>query len=72
MDPVFFYFIILLNIACRLYLINRHVGDLGNVTAGENGVAEINITDKLISLTGANSIIGRTVVVSINTVYNKQ
>merc|ERR1711976_1109857 len=41
----------------------RHAGDLGNVTAGDNGVAEINITDKLITLTGPNSIIGRTVVV---------
>ncbi|XP_041351834.1 superoxide dismutase [Cu-Zn]-like [Gigantopelta aegis] len=41
----------------------RHVGDLGNAVAEENGVAEINRTDKLISLTGANSIIGRTIVV---------
>jgi len=41
----------------------RHVGDLGNVQAGADGVAKINITDKLISLAGAHSIIGRTVVV---------
>jgi len=41
----------------------RHVGDLGNVTAGEDGVAKVNITDKLIQLTGEKSIIGRTVVV---------
>jgi len=41
----------------------RHVGDLGNVQAGADGVAKINITDKQISLDGAHSIIGRTVVV---------
>lgn len=41
----------------------RHVGDLGNVEADANGVAKINITDSLISLNGANSILGRTVVV---------
>lgn len=41
----------------------RHVGDLGNVEAGADGVAKIQISDKLISLTGPNSIIGRTVVV---------
>ena len=43
---------------------DRHVGDLGNVTAGDNGVAKVNITDKVISLTGPNNIIGRTLVVS--------
>ena len=42
----------------------RHVGDLGNVTAGDDGVANINITDSRISLSGATSVIGRTVVVS--------
>ncbi|CAG9772496.1 unnamed protein product [Ceutorhynchus assimilis] len=41
----------------------RHVGDLGNVTANAEGVAKINISDKLISLCGCNSIIGRTIVV---------
>ncbi|CAG0913939.1 unnamed protein product [Notodromas monacha] len=41
----------------------RHVGDLGNVVAGSDGVAKIEITDKVISLTGKNSIIGRTMVV---------
>jgi len=29
----------------------RHYGDLGNITV-KNGVAEINITDKLVTLTG--------------------
>ncbi|XP_033215059.1 superoxide dismutase [Cu-Zn] [Belonocnema kinseyi] len=41
----------------------RHVGDLGNVEAGDNGVAKVNITDKQIQLKGANNIIGRTLVV---------
>uniref|UniRef100_A0A2P1H680 Superoxide dismutase [Cu-Zn] n=2 Tax=Diplodon chilensis TaxID=149536 RepID=A0A2P1H680_9BIVA len=41
----------------------RHAGDLGNVVAGDSGVAPVNIKDKMISLTGPNSIIGRTVVV---------
>ena len=41
---------------------SRHAGDLGNVTA-EGGAAKINITDQMISLTGENSVIGRTVVV---------
>ncbi|KAI5099854.1 superoxide dismutase [Cu-Zn], partial [Silurus meridionalis] len=42
---------------------NRHVGDLGNVTAGSDGVAHISIVDKHLSLTGAYSIIGRTMVI---------
>uniref|UniRef100_A0A3P9I9P5 Superoxide dismutase [Cu-Zn] n=1 Tax=Oryzias latipes TaxID=8090 RepID=A0A3P9I9P5_ORYLA len=41
----------------------RHVGDLGNVTAGDDNVAKIDITDKLIRLSGPDSIVGRTVVV---------
>ncbi|KAF6999552.1 hypothetical protein CFC21_015561, partial [Triticum aestivum] len=41
----------------------RHAGDLGNVTAGVDGVASINITDCHIPLTGPNSIVGRAVVV---------
>ncbi|XP_006862657.1 PREDICTED: superoxide dismutase [Cu-Zn] [Chrysochloris asiatica] len=41
----------------------RHVGDLGNVTAGKDGVANVSIEDAQISLVGDNSIIGRTMVV---------
>lgn len=41
----------------------RHIGDLGNITADASGVAKINIRDKMISLQGAFSVIGRTVVV---------
>jgi Cu-Zn family superoxide dismutase len=44
----------------------RHVGDLGNIIAGEDGVAEIRLCDRLISLSGMNSIIGRSVVVHAN------
>ena len=43
---------------------NRHAGDLGNIVAGENGVAVIDISDAQIPLSGPNSIIGRSVVVS--------
>lgn len=41
----------------------RHVGDLGNVTAGDDGVAQFNISDNQLKLTGPDSIIGRTVVI---------
>merc|ERR1711911_143674 len=62
--------------ACRLVAIStlltnnmvptasvRHVGDLGNITATDSGVATVDINDSLIQLSGENSIIGRTVVV---------
>ena len=35
----------------------RHAGDLGNVTAGEDGIAKIDIKDTFISLSGANRYI---------------
>ena len=41
----------------------RHVGDLGNKTAGEDGVAKFDYTDRLIRLNGPLSIVGRTLVV---------
>lgn len=41
----------------------RHVGDLGNIEADASGIAKVNLSDSLISLSGPNSIIGRTVVV---------
>merc|ERR1712154_247606 len=42
---------------------NRHAGDLGNIQAGEDGVAKVMITDVQIPLIGPNSIIGRSLVV---------
>ncbi|KAI9018066.1 CuZnSOD [Phycomyces nitens] len=41
----------------------RHVGDLGNIHAGKDGLATLKITDKHIKLIGPHSIIGRTIVV---------
>ncbi|XP_055500474.1 superoxide dismutase [Cu-Zn] [Leucoraja erinacea] len=41
----------------------RHAGDLGNVVANDLGVAMIELKDKVISLSGDMSIIGRTLVV---------
>lgn len=43
---------------------NRHVGDLGNITADESGRASVDIKDCLMSLSGEYNIIGRTLVVS--------
>ncbi|XP_030218186.1 superoxide dismutase [Cu-Zn] [Gadus morhua] len=43
--------------------VDRHVGDLGNVTAGADKVAKIDITDKMLSLNGPFSIVGRTMVI---------
>ncbi|HHL72299.1 MAG TPA: superoxide dismutase family protein [Bacteroidetes bacterium] len=41
----------------------RHIGDLGNITADEAGIAKIDFVDKKLSLNGPNSIIGRGVIV---------
>jgi superoxide dismutase, Cu-Zn family len=41
----------------------RHVGDLGNITANASGEAMIDLTDKVISLGGRHSIIGRSVII---------
>ncbi|CAG8468339.1 8400_t:CDS:2 [Diversispora eburnea] len=42
---------------------NRHVGDLGNVTASADGTVKTRIIDKQIKLNGSYSVIGRTIVV---------
>ncbi|KAH8360448.1 hypothetical protein KR200_005095 [Drosophila serrata] len=42
---------------------NRHLGDLGNIDATGTCPTKVNITDSKITLFGADSIIGRTVVV---------
>ncbi|KAF8396005.1 hypothetical protein HHK36_017616 [Tetracentron sinense] len=41
----------------------RHAGDLGNIVAHPDGVAEISIKDMMIPLSGQHSILGRAVVV---------
>ncbi|ODV70045.1 hypothetical protein HYPBUDRAFT_178431 [Hyphopichia burtonii NRRL Y-1933] len=45
----------------------RHVGDLGNITTDASGVAQGTKKDLLVKLLGANSILGRTVVVHAGT-----
>ncbi len=41
----------------------RHVGDLGNITADKDGTAKFRMTDRIIRLNGPHSIIGRGLVV---------
>ncbi|KAL9968885.1 hypothetical protein ACROYT_G021029 [Oculina patagonica] len=41
----------------------RHYGDLGNITADKDGKAKIDMTDKLVSIIGKDSVVGRTIVV---------
>lgn len=41
----------------------RHVGDLGNITVDQNGFAQLDITDSMISFDGPASIIGRGIIV---------
>ena len=41
----------------------RHAGDLGNILADEEGIAELEMTDSAITLYGEHSIIGRAVIV---------
>lgn len=42
---------------------NRHAGDLGNLVANSKGVADYERKDKVIQLSGADSIIGRGIIV---------
>jgi len=41
----------------------RHVGDLGNIVAGADGVAKGSITDKLIKIFGEYTVVGRSVMI---------
>ena len=41
----------------------RHVGDLGNITADANGRARLDYLDTKLTLSGEHSIVGRSVVV---------
>ncbi|KAL4246641.1 Superoxide dismutase [Cu-Zn] [Abortiporus biennis] len=45
----------------------RHVGDLGNVESDEFGNAKFTIEDKLVSLNGPSSVVGRSVVLHAGT-----
>jgi Cu-Zn family superoxide dismutase len=42
---------------------NSHKGDLGNLEADANGHAHLELVDSSISLSGSNSILGRSVIV---------
>lgn len=42
---------------------HRHIGDMGNLVANEQGVAEYAFIDKVSSLNGPHSIIGRAVII---------
>jgi Cu-Zn family superoxide dismutase len=46
-----------------LLTFGRLVGSIGNINADQYGVATVDITDTIISLTGLHSIIGRACVV---------
>ncbi|XP_027345096.1 superoxide dismutase [Cu-Zn], chloroplastic [Abrus precatorius] len=41
----------------------RHAGDLGNIVANADGLAEVTIVDNQIPLSGPNSVVGRALVV---------
>jgi Cu-Zn family superoxide dismutase len=41
----------------------RHAGDLGNIEADSAGQAHLELTDKMMTMSGENSIIGRGVIV---------
>ena len=41
----------------------RHVGDFGNITAGDDSTATFDRDDSMIAFTGTNNIVGRAVVV---------
>lgn len=41
----------------------RHLGDLGNIEADEDGIAEFKFVDKKITLDGPDSIIGKALII---------
>lgn len=45
---------------------SRHIGDLGNIEADDTGFASVVFIDQTLSLNGANSIIGRAIIVHQN------
>ena len=42
----------------------RHVGDLGNIRENEKGEVKMTLIDRRVSLVGADSVIGKSMVVS--------
>jgi Cu-Zn family superoxide dismutase len=42
---------------------DRHVGDLGNLKADDDGKVTVNMEDKIIQLSGPHSIVGRSLIV---------
>jgi Cu-Zn family superoxide dismutase len=48
-------------------MIERHVGDLGNLIADKDGNAKYRMEDNIISLHGINNIIGRCLIIHENT-----
>ncbi len=44
----------------------RHIGDLGNLSADENGNAHLEKIDTRISLSGSQSVIGRAIIIHAN------
>eukprot|EP00968_Pinguiococcus_pyrenoidosus_P018900 scaffold1958_cov253-Pinguiococcus_pyrenoidosus.AAC.3 len=42
----------------------RMVGDLGNIIANDDGLAEVQIEDRQVKLIGPHSIIGRSLVIT--------
>ena len=46
--------------------VNRHAGDLGNLLADKRGIAQICMADRVTTLFGDRSIIGRSIVVHRN------
>jgi Cu-Zn family superoxide dismutase len=44
----------------------RHTGDMGNIKAGADGTATLSYVDPRASFEGANSILGRGVIVHVN------
>ena len=41
----------------------RHVGDLGNIEAGDDGVAVFELSDHQVTLRGEHSVLGRSFIV---------
>ncbi|XP_047134812.1 superoxide dismutase [Cu-Zn]-like isoform X2 [Hydra vulgaris] len=44
----------------------RHIGDLGNIDVGKDGVVQLSLKDTVVNLFGNYSVIGRTLVVHLN------